>query len=320
MIALFSVLGVALVAVLIWLMSTAFSDAPASDQVAVPNVIGKAQDDARDELQARGFEVRIDDLVCQPTPTSAPGQCGPDSVGKVIETNPAPGTKISTSDRVTMRVGRAAPKKTVPELTNKTPDEARAELEKTGLTLDPTVTEEEVDDDAQVGKVIGQDPPSGTQVAAKTTVKITIGKARQTSSVPNLVGQDFETAKSNLEGLGFTVKRDEQSSDKPANQVIDQNPKDGEAEPGTEITLVVSKGDQQNQITIPDLTGMNQGEAEQVLRGMGWTGNFSVAEDNTDDPRLQDKIIDQEQGANSKINKDQNVGITIAKFGLGGGR
>jgi serine/threonine-protein kinase len=321
LIALLSVLGVALVAVLIWLMSTAFDDKPVSDQATVPDVVGKVESDARAELENRGFEVRINDLFCQPTATNEPGQCGPDNVGKVVETNPAPGTKVSKSDPIVLRVGREAPKKTVPELTGKTREQAQAELEKAGLALNPTVAEEEVEDESQVGKVIGQDPPSGTLVAQKTQVKITIGKARETSSVPNLVGQDFETAKANLEGLGFTVKREEQSSDKPANQVIDQNPKDGEHEPGTEITLVVSKGDQQeNKITMPDLTGMRQDQAEQLLRGMGWTGSFNVAEDSTDDPTKQDTIIDQEQGANSKIDKNQNVGITIAKFELGGGR
>ncbi len=320
LIALLTILGVALVAVLIWLMSTAFGDEPTTEQVAVPNVVGQLEADARAELEGRGFEVRIADLVCQPTTTNEPGQCGPDSVGKVIETNPAAGTKVTKSDPIVMTVGRAAPKATVPELTGKTRDQAKAELEKAGLTLSPTIEEEEVDDESQVGKVIAQNPPSGTQVAQKTEVKITIGKAKEKNTVPNLIGQDFETAKSNLENLGFTVKREEQSSDKPANQVIDQNPKDGEHEPGTEITLVVSKGDQQeDKITIPDLTGMRVNEAEQLLRAQGWTGRFNVVEEQTDDPTEDGEITNQEQGPNAKIDKDQDVGIVVAKFGIGGG-
>jgi serine/threonine-protein kinase len=319
LIALLTVLGVALVAVLIWLMSTAFGDEPASEQVAVPDVVGQLETDARDELQGRGFEVRIADVFCQPTPTSEPGQCGPDSINKVVETNPSAGTKVSKSSVVVLRVGREAPKKTVPELSGKTPDEARAELEKAGLLLDPTVAEEEVDDDSQVGKVIAQDPPSGTQATQRTPVKITIGKAKEESSVPNLIGQDFDTAKANLEGLGFTVNREEQSSDKPANQVIDQNPKDGEHEPGTEITLVVSKGDQQNdKITVPDLTGMTEQDAEQLLRQQGWTGSFDVVEEDTSDPSQFDKILNQEQGPNSQIDKDDDIGIVVGKPGIGG--
>ncbi|MBB4906731.1 Stk1 family PASTA domain-containing Ser/Thr kinase [Actinophytocola algeriensis] len=321
LIALLTVLGVALIAVLIWLMSTAFGDEPASEQVTVPDVVSQTEIDAREELQGRGFEVRIDEVFCQPTPTSEPGQCGPDSIGKVVETNPAPGTKVSKSSVVVLRVGREAPKKTVPELSGKTPDEARAELEKAGLTLDPTTTEEEVDDESLVGKVVAQDPPSGTQAAQNAPVKITIGKAKEQSSVPNLIGQDFETAKGNLESLGFTVKREEQSSDKPANQVIDQNPKGGEHEPGTEITLVVSKGDQQNdKISMPSLIGLTEQDAEQLLRQQGWTGSFDTEETDTQNPAEFDRILDQEQGAGSQIDKDQDVGIIVGKPGIGGGR
>jgi serine/threonine-protein kinase len=321
LIALLTVLGVALIAVLIWLMSTAFGDEPASEQVAVPDVVGQVETDARAELQNRGFEVRIAEIFCQPTPTSEPGQCGPDSISKVVETNPAAGTKVSKSSVVVLRVGREAPKKTVPELSGKTPDEARTELEKAGLTLDPTTTEEEVEDDSLVGKIVAQDPPSGTQAAQGTPVKIAIGKAKEESSVPNLIGQDFETAKGNLENLGFTVKREEQSSDKPANQVIDQNPKDGEHEPGTEITLVVSKGDQQDdKISVPSLIGLSEQDAEQLLRQQGWTGSFDVEETDTQNPAEFDRIVEQEQGAGSQIDKDQDVGIIVGKPGIGGGR
>ncbi|MFC4854868.1 Stk1 family PASTA domain-containing Ser/Thr kinase [Actinophytocola glycyrrhizae] len=322
LIALLTVLGVALVAVLIWLMSTAFGDEPVSDQVAVPDVVGQVEIDARAELEGRGFEVRIDDLVCQPTPTNQPGQCGPDNIGKVVETNPAAGTKVSRSDTVVIRVGRAAPKQAVPELSGKTPEEARTVLEPLGLTLNPTIDEEEVDDDAQVGKIIAQDPPSGTQVDKGTAIKVTVGKAKETSSVPDLIGQDFDTAKGNLESLGFTVIREEESSDKPANQVIDQDPKGGEHEPGTEITLVVSNGDQQenDKITVPNLSGLTEDDAEQLLRQQGWTGSFNVVEEDTQNPAEFERIINQEQSPNSKIDKDEDVGIIVGKPGIGGGR
>jgi len=322
LIALVSVLAVALIAVIVWLMSSMFNDEPGSDKVAVPDVRGKLLEEARTELIQKGFKPQVKNVICEPTPTSEPGKCGPDEFGVVIDTNPAPGTQMNQSDTLTLMVGSKPANVAVPDLSGKTVDEAKAQLQPLGLTVDPTVTEDEVDDDTQIGKVVAQDPQSGIQVAPGTAVKLTIGKAKQATSVPNLVGQDFDTAKANLEGLGFTVKREDQSSDKPANQVIDQDPKSGEHPPETVITLFVSKGDQQNdQITVPDLTGMRRGEAEQTLRGLGWTGDFNEIEGTTNNANELNKIIEQEVPPNSKVNKDQDIGITIAtQLGVGGGR
>jgi serine/threonine protein kinase len=318
LIALLSILGVALIGVLIWLMSSVLGDQPGGNQVSVPDVIGKTEESAKADITQSGLNFRIQDVFCQPTPNSQPGQCGPDNIGKVIDTNPKPNEKIDKGQNVTLSVGREAKKIAVPDLSGKTPDEAKAIMPE-GITINPAFLEEEVDDEAQVGKIIAQDPAPDTPVAPGSQVKITVGKAKQTTSVPDLTGQDFDTAKSNLESLGFRVKREEQSSDKPANQVIDQNPKGGQHPKDTEITLVVSKGDQTNQkITVPDLTGMRPSEARNLLRGMGWTGDFNETTTPTTNANEIGKILEQEIAPNSQINKDQSFGIGVGQ--LGGGR
>jgi serine/threonine-protein kinase len=319
LIALVGVLAAALLGVIIWLMSSVFDDEPGSSTVAVPDVTGKELETARGDLIEKGFKPQVKLQPCEPTATET--GCGPDMYGRVISTDPKAGTQMNPADTLTLLVGAPPAKIAVPELSGKTVEEATPLLPE-GLTLDPTVTEEEVDDEEQVGKIIAQDPQAGTQAAPGTAIKLTIGKAKEDTSVPNLVGQDFDTAKANLEGLGFTVKREDQSSDKPANQVIDQNPKDGQHPKETVITLFVSKGDQQqnDQIQVPDLTGMRQGQAEQTLRGLGWTGNFSVTEEPTQNPSEIDRIVDQEGGPGAKIKKDQNLGIAIGKLDVGGGR
>ena len=64
---------------------------------------------------------------------------------------------------------------------------------------------------------------------------------------------------------------------------------------------------------------MRRGEAEQTLRGLGWTGDFNEVEGTTDDPNELNKIIEQSVAPNTKINKDQDIGITIAtQLGVGG--
>jgi serine/threonine-protein kinase len=318
LIALLSILGVALVAVLIWLMSSVLGDKPPSDTVSVPDVTGTALEEARSELIAKGFNPAVEYRVCEATPTNQPGQCGPDSIGKVIDTNPKPGTQMNKEDKLTLYVGQEAAKVAVPDLSGKTPEEAKATLEPLGLTLDPTYGEEDTTDDTLVGKISSQNPASGTQVPKNTVIKISLGKQAE-SDVPDVVGDDFDSAKSKLEGLGFTVEKKEQSSDKPENEVIDQSPRSGKHPPNTTITLTVSTGeDNSDTIVIPNLIGMTPQDALQTLRGLGWTGRLNEASSDTTDPDEIGKITEQQQPPNSKIKKDDDVGVLVGKFGTGG--
>src|SRR5262245_3379903 len=122
LIALLTILGVALVAVLIWLMSSVLGDQKASDTVTMPNVTGKLLEEARSELQAQGFTPVIKFQVCDSDTTSGVGTCGPDSINKVIDTDPKPNAQVKKSAEVTLIVGQEAKKIPVPDLTGKTPD------------------------------------------------------------------------------------------------------------------------------------------------------------------------------------------------------
>jgi len=319
LIALLTVLGVALVAVLIWLISSVLGDEGTSDTVAVPDVTGKLLEEARSELQAQGFTPVIQYRVCEATPTNETGKCGPDSINKVIEMSPAPRSQVKKSDEITLIVGQEAEKVPVPDLTGKTPDEAKALLEQSGLTLNPTFEQEETDDESLIGKVTSQNPATGVQAAKNTAVTITIGKEKEKPSVPNVVGKTFDDAKSQLESAGFEVQRQDQASDQPKDQVIDQNPK-GKADEGATITLVVSSGQSEDDtFVMPDLTGKTPQDARQILRGLGWTGRLNDQPGQTTDPDEFGKIIDQEQGANSRVNKDATIGVTVAtQIGTGG--
>jgi beta-lactam-binding protein with PASTA domain/predicted Ser/Thr protein kinase len=319
LIALLTVLGVALVAVLIWLISSVIGDKGASDTAKVPDVTGKLLEEARSELQVQGFTPVVQYKVCEPTPTNQPGSCGPDSIGKIIETNPKAGSEVEKSSEITLLVGQEAAKVAVPDLTGKTPDDAKGVLAQFGLTMDPATEEEETDDETLIGKVTSQNPATGVQVAKGSAVKITIGKEKEKPSVPNVIGKTFDDAKSQLEGAGFEVQRQDQSSDQPKDQVIDQNPK-GKADEGATITLIVSSGpNEDDTFVMPDLTGKKLSEARDILRGFGWTGRLNDQPGQTTDPDEFGKIIDQEQGANTRVKKDEDIGVTVAtQIGTGG--
>jgi eukaryotic-like serine/threonine-protein kinase len=321
LIALLTVLGVSLIAVLIWLMSSVLGDEAPSGLETVPDVTGQTLDAARSDLTNRGFHPEVQYVTCEQTPTNEPGKCGPDSVGKVIDTTPKPGTKMDKDDKLVLIVGKEADKITVPNVVGADPDDAKTQLEQAGLVVDPNIDEEEVEDEDQVGKVTSQNPPATSQVVKGSTVKLAVGKKKQDPTVPNVVGDDFESAKAKLENANYQVKKQEQDSDKPAGQVIAQDPS-GQQPEGTTITLTVSNGQQQddNTFDMPDLSGMSPNEARQLLRGLGWTGQLDIETGGeTGDQNELNKIIEQDRAPNSKVDKDQNIGVLVAtKLKIGG--
>jgi len=321
LIALLSVLGVSLIAVLIWLMTSVLGNEAPSGLDTVPDVTGQTLDAARGDLTNRGFHPEVQYVTCEQTPTNEPGKCGPDSVGKVIDTNPKPGTKMDKEDKLVLIVGKEADKITVPNVVGADPDDAKTQLEQLGLVVDPNIDEEEVEDADQVGKVTSQNPPATSQVAKGSTVKLAVGKKKQDPTVPNVVGEDFDSAKAKLENANYVVKKQEQDSDKPEGQVIAQDPS-GQQPEGTTITLTVSNGQQQNDNTfnMPDLSGMSLNDARQLLRGLGWTGQLDPRDGGeTGDQSELNKIIEQDQAPNTKVDKDQTIGVLIAtKLKIGG--
>jgi serine/threonine-protein kinase len=301
-------------------MTTVFNTDPISNEVTVPNVVGRIADDAQRELTDQGFEVALQPVPCQPSADGQPGRCGADSIGKVIDSTPKPGEKMKKSDRLTLLVGAPAEKVPVPDVSGRSPEDARKVLKDAGLVVAAQEEEQEVEDADDVGKVISTDPTAGQPVSKGSEVKLVVGKEQETVNVPDFTGQNVDTARANLEGLGFEVEENEVDSDQPKGTVVNQDPKNAEVPPGSTVTLEVSKGQDEDTFTMPNIVGQTQQEAEATLRQLGWTGNFNVEDGQTDDPTEFNRIIDAQFNDGQQVNKEEEIGITIATELDPGGR
>ena len=92
----------------------------------------------------------------------------------------------------------------------------------------------------------------------------------ETVAAPDVEGMTADDALRVIEADGFTAGTniEEFSETVPAGNVISQDPKPGtEVEAGTYINLVISKGSDQPpaQVGVPNLFGLTQAQAEQVL-------------------------------------------------------
>jgi serine/threonine-protein kinase len=135
----------------------------------------------------------------------------------------------------------------VPSLVGKTEAEATKLLRDAGLTA--TVREQR-SPNVREGVVVAQDPGSGTQVLAGSTVTITVGRgvavppkpAPKPGGVlpPNVEGMDEREATQTLTDQGFKVKVRRESAPGRKGQVIDQNPTSRDTvAPGADVTITI---------------------------------------------------------------------------------
>ena len=161
--------------------------------LSVPNVMGMSPGDARIALEEAGFRVVPEDEV---RPSTAEDQ------GKVVDTDPAPGSNVPSDQPVRLTVGSGPEQVQVPDVVGQSVDPARATLESAGFRVDTR----RVDDTAPEGQVIDQSSAAGqTQLKGATiTLRVSAGNR---FNMPNLVGDTVEQALEKLERAGWRGDR-----------------------------------------------------------------------------------------------------------------
>ncbi|SFA82013.1 serine/threonine protein kinase [Amycolatopsis marina] len=305
------VLAVALIAFVMWL--SGLFKGPA-EEAPIPNVLGQPQTQAEDRLRNEGFTAFGDPKMvpCHAVPEGETPPCDPDDIGKVFAVDPKVGTTVPTSTEITLSIGAEPKEVAVPLLDGKTREEAETLLNEQGLLLDPTVNEEEVTDENLIGKVIGQTPEANSKIEQGGSVTITVGKSQDLVDVPNYEGKTFEEASAALKNAGFDVKRNDVDDEQPEGIVVRQQPNGAKAAPGSTITLDVSNGSQQ-QIDMPDLTGMTEDQATTELQELGWSGNKTVETEEVSDSDQVGRVTSTNPSAGSKITKDQDITFVIGE-------
>jgi serine/threonine-protein kinase len=169
----------------------------------------------------------------------------------------------------------------------------------------------EVPSGKDAGVVTAQDPPPGTLVKEWTKVRINVSKGPQPVSVPDVRGQPFDTANSQLQGLGFQVTSTFVESTEPANTVIDQSPGAGSsAAKGSTIAVTVSKGPTTS--TVPDVTSLDVESAQQTLEDSGFKPR--VAFQDVSDPSQDGIVLSQDPGGGSQAKPGARVTVTVGRL------
>ncbi|MFI1394444.1 Stk1 family PASTA domain-containing Ser/Thr kinase [Streptomyces sp. NPDC020681] len=223
-------------------------------EVPVPSLVGKTMVEAKTLATNAGVEVA----------QSGTERCDQPK-GAICKQTPGEGEKMEQGETIQVVVSEGAPKIEVPDVTEKSQANAEEALKRKGFKVE--VVEEESDEEP--GTVFKQDPPGNSQAEKGSTITITVAK-ESLVDVPPVVGQQFDAAKAQLEGLEFEVVRNDVDSNQPLGQVIKQSP-EGKASKGAKITLDVSKGPQVTQQPVPEVRTRTVGQAKQILAQRGFT-------------------------------------------------
>ncbi len=198
-------------------------------QTTVPKVNGLSEEDATAAIVRAGLVV--DSVVEDNSDPTIPG-------GRATKTEPADGQVVAPNTPVTLYVSSG--KVQLPDVTNKSIDEATAILAAIGL---PVETVEQQTDAKPVGTVLSQDPQPGL-IDQGTGVNLVVAIAVIYHPVPGLVGHDEESATAAVKSLNFVPNVTRQTSATVAEgNVISQSPaKDSQLAEGGTVNFVVSTG------------------------------------------------------------------------------
>ena len=265
------------------------------------DVLNYSKELAKSELENLGFEVefkeKYDDLV-------APGA--------IIGQDPAAGTKLEKGSKVVLTVSKG--KKgidesktiTVPNITGKSFSAAQKEASDQDLYIKivDTVFSSQYSKD----QIISQDPASGSQVHAGSTINVVISLGIETVYTPDVQYREEQEAVNMLgaKNLNADVCYEE-SRDVAAGCVIRQDPEAGTSvNAGSIVTIYVSTG---YTTSVPNVNGMEESEACSAITSAGLVPDVCYESSSTVGKGY---VIRQDPGAGTSISQNDYVTIFVS--------
>ncbi|MER7662082.1 MULTISPECIES: Stk1 family PASTA domain-containing Ser/Thr kinase [unclassified Streptomyces] len=266
--------------------------------VPAPSLVGKTVQEATTLATNSGVEISQSgtDRCDQPKNT-------------ICSQTPGEGVTMQQGETVQYVLSEGAPKIEVPDVTEKSQSNAQEALQRKGFKFK---VEEVESSEQDPGTVISQDPRGNSLAEKGTTVNLKVAKEALVN-IPPVQGQQFDSAKNQLETLEFKVERQDVDSQQPANTVVNQSPT-GKASKGATITLQVSKGPQPTGKPVPEVRAKRLGEAKQILAQNGFT-NLALAPGSPGDDNAIVTSLDPQPGTQA----DPAAAITLTTIGGNGG-
>ena len=225
-----------------------------SENITVPNVVGKPVEVAETTLKKLDLKVSVDERASDDVPA-----------GQVISQTPAAGTNVKARRIIHLTVSKGGSAMLIPDLKGLTLEQAKERLDKMGLTLGAVENGNDPDKPSDV--IISQSPESGAKATKGTRVNIVINM-KQKVHVPNVVGMTLADARNTLLSMKLSVgtinASDGTSTDDSNAIIISQDPAGGESTSSNVVNLTVGKKKSQTKTGTVNISIPKGGNARQV--------------------------------------------------------
>ncbi|NKI41077.1 Stk1 family PASTA domain-containing Ser/Thr kinase [Streptomyces physcomitrii] len=200
-------------------------------KVAVPNVIDEDVDDAKEKLEGDKYQFEVKTKYREST----------EDPGMVLDQDPSSGSEVQKGSKITLTVAKEKKQSTVPDVTGKSCDEAKAQLKDNDLVGECTEVENA---EAEAGKVFSQSLAANSQADPGSKVNLQVAKAPAQITVPgDLTGKKLKDVQAQLTGLGLTPEVNPGSPNDPNATVIGTQPGGGtQVKKGDKVTLITIGG------------------------------------------------------------------------------
>ncbi|HYY34604.1 MAG TPA: Stk1 family PASTA domain-containing Ser/Thr kinase [Gaiellaceae bacterium] len=198
-------------------------------KTTVPDVVGMDYADAVDALNQAHLNARKREVFSKKP------------AGQVVAQNPAAQEVVPEDSTIVLKVSKGQETVSVPEVVGRSEADATAILHGAGFAVQSVSSPS---DTTPQGIVTAQSPNAGTEATKGSTVTITVSSGPSSATVPNVVGEQEETARDDLENAGFKVKVEKVPVTDPTqdNVVQDQDPTGGSSAPkGSRVTIFVGQ-------------------------------------------------------------------------------
>ncbi|MBS3956915.1 MAG: Stk1 family PASTA domain-containing Ser/Thr kinase [Clostridiales bacterium] len=156
----------------------------------------------------------------------------------VFKQEPAAGAMAAPGAIVTIFVSRGSELRRVPDVVERTAEQATADLEAAGFKV---AVAEEFSDTVREGRVVSQSPDGGVSIDVGSTVTIRISQGPNTVTVPDVIGKTEAEARSALAAVNLRTEVTYQEDPRDG-VVLTQSPIPGAtARPNDQVRITVGK-------------------------------------------------------------------------------
>ncbi|MGW0338037.1 Stk1 family PASTA domain-containing Ser/Thr kinase [Streptomyces sp. NPDC003011] len=280
-------------------------DGVSNDKVPVPNFVGQSQEAATKLAVNSDLKPTFTEKACEKQPK-----------GNICDQNPAFGTTVEKNSDIALTVSTGAPKVAVPSVLGKSLDAATSTLK--GDKYEFVVKTKTQISTEQEGTVLDQDPGLGTEVEKGSTVTLTIAKAEEKATVPDVLGRSCDDAKAQMTDneLVGNCTEVETDDDSQVGKVIRTTPQSGsQVDKNSTVNIEIGKAKPKEKTKVPSVLGQTVQQAKQTLQAAGFT---TIQFQNGSDQSDTAIVAGQDPGANSEVEDPAGTTITLQTVSVGG--